>query len=74
MWICGCCDSKFLQFPREEIRARENVCFVGDTYFLFHDSNLKDDSVELSGMSAKDAYGKVFFLYNLFIFTITITK
>lgn len=59
MWVCGCCNSKFLQFPREEIRAREGVCFVGDTYFLLHRSNLCEDSIELSGMSANDAYGKV---------------
>jgi hypothetical protein len=59
MWICGCCNSKFLQFPREEIRARVGVCFVGDTYFLFHSSNLRADAIELSGLSAKHAYGKV---------------
>eukprot|EP00026_Physarum_polycephalum_P010881 Phypoly_transcript_11066.p1 GENE.Phypoly_transcript_11066~~Phypoly_transcript_11066.p1 ORF type:complete len:287 (+),score=31.24 Phypoly_transcript_11066:373-1233(+) len=59
MWVCGCCNSKFLQFPLEEIRAREGVCFVGDTYFLFHRGNMCEDSIELSGMSAKDAYGKV---------------
>ena len=62
MWVCGCCNSKFLQFPLEEIRAREGVCFVGDTYFLLHSSNLCEDSIELSGMSAKEAYGKVYII------------
>ncbi len=58
MWICGCCDSKFMQFPREEIRARKSICFVGDTYFLFHRDDLAEGAVEVSGMSGS-AYGKV---------------
>lgn len=60
MWVCGCCNSKFLQFPLEEIRARAGTCFVGDTFFLFHKDNLHEDSVELSGVSGKDSYGKVY--------------
>jgi hypothetical protein len=59
MWVCGCCNSKFLQFPLEEIRAREGTCFVGDTFFLLHKENLHEDAVEMGGVSSKDSYGKV---------------
>lgn len=57
-----------MQFPREEIRAKDNICFVGDTYFLFHHSNIREDSVELSGLSARDAYGKVLLLTLLLVY------
>eukprot|EP01111_Echinosteliopsis_oligospora_P016101 TRINITY_DN6570_c2_g1_i2.p1 TRINITY_DN6570_c2_g1~~TRINITY_DN6570_c2_g1_i2.p1 ORF type:complete len:345 (+),score=65.66 TRINITY_DN6570_c2_g1_i2:45-1079(+) len=58
MWICGCCNNKFLQFPLEEIQARKTICYVGDTFILLHCDDIRDDSIQRSSLSC-GAYGQV---------------
>jgi hypothetical protein len=47
MWLCGCCShSTTLPFSREEIKAKLNVCYIGDTFILLHKDNIANNGLE----------------------------
>eukprot|EP01117_Protostelium_nocturnum_P001321 TRINITY_DN11629_c0_g1_i1.p1 TRINITY_DN11629_c0_g1~~TRINITY_DN11629_c0_g1_i1.p1 ORF type:complete len:234 (-),score=52.20 TRINITY_DN11629_c0_g1_i1:29-730(-) len=48
MWICGCCNSSFDQFPIGEVSAIPSACLVGDNYLMLHRNDIDLNSIHLN--------------------------